>query len=284
MRLNVNVNEETRYGIILVVGLLVLLLLMLAMNFFLGDDKKPGENDKQKEKTVIITQSKEGAPPPLPSVKSVVSTVRDAIKQGNYSTAFMEVNNVPKNSPEYDEFRKALTEETRKRKAPGVRKDDTISPSAPVRYLDESTPRNRTTDAIYVYFVDLSGTLCLRFCIQAAEKRPLGITGFTITADARTIRINAPSVKVENTEKGVAEWYDVPLDRQTYDAALAITKAKKVTLAIEGSRGKSSRDVTDNEKKGIRRVLDGYAALGGSLMYLQESKQPVAVRKKQPHL
>lgn len=275
-----NLSDDARYGLLFVASLLALLIGMLALDYFLGGDAKTPESEKTQQKTVIVTEAKKDAAIPKQPPKSVVSTVRDALKQGNYSTAVMEINNVSKSSPEYEELKKQLAEATQQRKTPGVRKAAGASPSAPVRYFDESTPRDRSTDAVYVYFVDVSGALVPRFCIQVAEKRPLGITRFTITADGKNFEIMAPPIKVENTEKGVAEVYDVPLDRKGYEAAQALIKAKSATLTITGSNGKKSHDVTDAEKKGFRRVLEGYAALGGSLNYLQDSKSVPAAKKK----
>lgn len=272
-------SEEARYGVIFVLALLTLLFAMYLLSIFLGGAKDSAANKKESERTVIITQSKQSPTPHKPTPESLVSTVRDAIKQGNYSTAYMEINNISKDSPEYKELNKLIAEDTQRRKAPGVRKETGVSESAPIRYFDESTPRNRTSDAIYVYFVDISGTLWPRFCAQFASKKPLGLTGFTITADNKNININAASIKIENTENGVAEWYDAPLDRQTYDAVQAMLKAKKVILTAVASRGKSSREVTENEIKGMRRVLDGYAALGGNLNYLQIGALPLSAPK-----
>lgn len=272
-------TEEARYGIILVLSVLALLIMMYLLNLFLGGDKKADFVEKEKEKTVIIKQAQKSAAPQKLNTKSVVSTVRDAIKLGDYSTAYIEINNISQASPEYKELKKLLTEETKMRKAPGIHKETGVSPSVPVRYFDESTPRNRITDAIYVYFVDISGTLWPRFCIQVASKRTLGISGFTIAADKKNIKINASAVKLENTEKGVAEWYDVPLDRVTYDAVQAMLSAKKVALTVVGSSGKTTRDVTAGEIKGIRRILDGYAALGGNLNYLQIGNLPLPAQK-----
>lgn len=272
-------TEEARYGLILAFALLLLPLVMILLNMWLGGGNEATfvEKEKEKEKTVILTQPKQSTTPQAPLPKSVVSTVRDAIKQGNYSTAYMEIKNVSKTSPEYEELSKILSEETQRRKAPGLRKDAGASPSAPIRYLDESTPRDRSTDAIFIYFVDISNTLLPRFCIQTAAKRPLRITGFTITADNKTMEINAHSVQSENTAKGVAEWYDVPLDRRTYETVQAMIRAKKVTLTISGSSGKTTRSVTDSEKRGFRQILDGFAALGGNLNYLQDSKPAPSV-------
>lgn len=276
-------SEDARYGLLFVGGLVGLLAVMLVVNYFLDKNVSSTDAEKTQGKTVIITEVKKDAAVPKQMPKSVVTTVRDALKQGNFSTAYMEINNVSKSSPEYEELRKQLADATQQRKTPGVRKDAGATPSAPVRYFDESTPRDRTTDAVYIYFIDIYGTLVPRFCIQAASARPLGINLFTITADNKKFEIIASPVKLENTEKGVAEWYDVPLDRKGYEAAQAIIKAKKATLAIAGSNGKRMRDITENEKNGFRRILDGFAALGGTLNYMQESKAaPAASQKNRP--
>lgn len=265
-------TEETRYVLIFISGILGLLLIMFLLNYFLEKGQKPAIVEKEKEKTVIVTQPEESGKLQKPLAKSVVSTVRDAIKQGNYSTAYMEINKVSKTSPEYEEISRLLAKEAKKRKAPGVRKESGATPSAPIRYLDESTPRDRTTDAVYIYFLDVSGTLVPRFCIQATAKKPIGITGFIITADNRKIELEAPSIKSEDTGKVVAEWYDVILDRRTYETVQAMIRARKVTLTVIGNSGKTTRDVTNREIKGFRRILDGYTALGGSLNYLQDNK------------
>lgn len=266
--IKIDLKEETRVEIYFFLGLLLLLFVMILLNFFFGKNGEDQIVKKDKEKTVIVTEAKKDTGSPKAPSKTIVGSVSDVIKHADYSTAYMEINRVPKNSPEYEELSKILAGENLKRKAPNIRKDT----GGQIRYLDESTPRNRETDALYMYFVDISGTLWPRFCIQNAAKRPLGIIGFIITADSKNIKIDAPSVKFENIEKGVAEWYDVPLDKLTYGAVQAIVKAKKVTLTIIGSRGKANRDVTDSEIKGIRHILDGFAALGGNLNYMQDSK------------
>jgi len=278
----IKLTEDARYGVIFVATLLLLLLFMIIINFLLGGNKDDAIIEKQKEKTVVITQPKQNAAPPQLSSKAVVSTVREAIKKDDASTAYIEINKVPKGSPEYEQLSKIIADENRKRKAPGVRKEAGQSPGAPIRYLDESTPRDRMTDAVFVYFVDVSSTMLPHFCIQSATKKPLKISGYTITADSKILKITAPVVKLENTEKGVSEWYDIPLDRPSYDIVQAIIKAKKTTLTITGSGGSSSRPVTDAEKTALRRILDGYIALGGNLDYLQTVK-PAPARPAAKH-
>jgi hypothetical protein len=271
--------EETRFGILFFLSILAVSIIMFILNFFIGGESTSFV-EKEKEKTVIVTQANENAAKQIPPPKAVVSSVREAIKQGKHSTSYLQISNISKTSPEYEELRKQLAEENQKHKAPKIRKEAGASPTAPIRYLDESTPRDRTSDAMYMYFVDVAGTLSPRFCIQHSSKHQLGITGFTITADAKHIDIVASPLKFENTATGVAEWYDVPLDRHAYEVVQAIIKAKKVTLTINSPNGTKTREVADKEIKGMRNILDGYRALGGSLDYLQTGTAVPAKRQK----
>lgn len=280
--LNFKLSEEARYGIFFVSTLLLLLAVMALLNFVIGRNTETPPPEKKKQKTVIITQAKQDTTAPKPLPKTVVSTVREAIARGDSATAYIEINNVSKSSPEYKELSKMIADEARKQKAPGIRKQPGVSPLAPVRYLDESTPADRSADAIFIYFVDVSSTLVPRFCIQTVAKKALGITGFTITADGKAMDIIASPVNRENTEKGVAEWYDVPLNQRSYEAVQAIIRSKKTTLTITGSNGKTTRDVTDTEKKAFRKILDGYIALGGNLDYLQGAKPAAATAAAHP--
>ncbi|MEI6206346.1 MAG: hypothetical protein WCP20_06165 [Desulfuromonadales bacterium] len=279
----IHLSEETRFGVIFILSVLGLLLALLLLNYYMGGDQKASFVEKEKEKTVIVTQAKQGGATQLPPPKSVVSTVREALKQNNYSTTYMEINNASKTAPEYEELRKQLAEENQSRKAPSVRKETAASPTAPIRYFDESTPRNRSADAVYIYFVEITGALMPRFCVQISAKRPLGFNGIRITADNKKIEIIVPSAHVENTDQGAAEWYDVPLDRRMYGLVQAMMNARKVTLTIEGARGSTTRVVTDVEKKGFRNILDAYTALGGNLNYLQDNTTPDSTpAKKRP--
>ena len=267
-------TDETRFEILVVLLIVVVPVLMFTLNHYFMGGKNNGNDTKSKEKTVIVIEAKQGDTSQKTSSKSVVDSVRDAIKKGNYTTAYMQIKNVSKNAPEYEELRKQLAEETERRKTPGVRKEVGTVPTAPIRYLDESTPRDRSTDSIYIYFVDVSGVIVPHFCIQVISKRKLGVTGFTITVDNKKIEIIASPVKLENNVKGVAEWYDVPLDRFSYEAVEAMIKAKSGTLTVSGSNGSRTRNVTASEIKGFSNILAGYTALGGNLNYFQTANQP----------
>jgi hypothetical protein len=283
LRFNIKIKEESRVELFFFLGLVVLILGMVGLSVFLRG--REAKVVVEKDKTVIVTEAKKDAGAPKAPSKNLESNVREALKHNNYSTAVLELNRVSKDSPEYKEMSKIIAEENLKRKAPNVRKvAGTTSSGGMIRYLDESTPRDRLTDALYIYFVDISGTLFPHFAIQNASKRPLGVTSFIISTDKKDINIHAPYVTMENTEKGVAEIFDVPLDKPTFGTVQAIIKAKKVTLTVIGTKGKVTRDITSAEIKGINHILEGYAVLGGNLDYMGPSTAvPPSGKNIKPH-
>ncbi|MDR3581221.1 MAG: hypothetical protein P4L44_14765 [Oryzomonas sp.] len=261
-------SEETRNAIILVIVVVVTPILFYFLNNFFNSGTSAIPEAKEKEKTVIVSEAEKADILTKATAKPVTQTVRDAMSQGDYSTAHLQLSKVPKDSPEYEELRKQLASEPRARKLPGVRKEAVTSQS-PLRYLDESTPHDRFSDGIYLYLVEISGSVWPKFCIQSVGKRPLDITGFRIKADGKTFTIPALDIKSERSPAKVAEYYDAPVDQQSYDAMRALIKARKASLAYIGRSGERVREITDNEKKGFGRMMDAYAALGGNFAFIR---------------
>lgn len=260
--------EETRYTIILVIGVIVSPLLFFALNnYFKGGDAAL-KSGKEKETAVIVSESEKADIISKATSKSVVDAVRDAVSQGDYSTAHLQLSKAPKNSAEYEELSKLLASIPRPRKLPGIRKEADTTQS-PLRYLDESTPRDRFSDGLFLYLVEVSGSVWPKFCVQSVGKRSLDITGFRIKADAKTFTIPAATVKQEKSPGKVAEYFDAPVDQLSYDAMRALIKARKATLTCIGKSGERVRTITEEEKKGLGRMMDAYATLGGSFAFVQ---------------
>jgi hypothetical protein len=260
--------EETRYTIILVIVVVVSPILFYFLNNYFNMDTSALLAGKEKEKTVIVSEAEKADILTKAAAKPVTQTVREAMSQGDYSTAHLQLSKVPKDSPEYEELRQQLASEPRARKLPGVRKE-AVTTQSPLRYLDESTPHDRFSDGLYLYLVEVSGSVWPKFCIQSVGKRALDITGFRIKADGKTIIIPALAIKSERSPAKVAEYYDVPVDQQSYDAMQALIKARKASLTYLGRSGERVREITDNEKKGLGRMMDAYAALGGNFAFIQ---------------
>lgn len=261
-------GEETRYTIILLAAVILAPIPLYLLDNYFGLRASASKPDKEKEKTVIVSEAEKADILTKAAAKPVSQTVREAMSQGDYSTAHLQLSKVPKDSPEYEALHKQLDSEPRARKLPGVRKQ-ADTPQSPLRYLDESTPHDRFSDGLYLYLVDVSGTVWPKFCIQSVGKRSFGITGFRIKADGKTFTIAAPAIKSEKTAAKVAEYYDVPVDQQSYDAMHALIKAKKASLTYLGRSGERVREISDNEKKGLARMMDAYAVLGGNFAFIR---------------
>jgi hypothetical protein len=262
-------SDDVRYTIIIVVTLLTVPLVFYFFDRFAGSgtSSKP----ESKEMTVIVTEAEKKEILTKIPPKSLVNNIRDAIKQGNHSTAYMQLRKMPKDSPEYNELSKLLAEEGKNHQRPGIRKESS-TPESPVRYLDESTPRDRSTDALYLYLIDVSGGIWPRFCIQSVGRRAIGINGFRIKADGKTFAIRPSAIKTEKFPDKVCEYFDAPLDQLSYAAVKALASARKSAITVIGSGGERERIITEAEKNGLRRILETYTALGGQLGLFQAAE------------
>lgn len=275
-------SEETRFTFIIVIAVLMVPVVFYLVNLFTDSEAPP---PKPREMTVIVTESeKKEILAKLPP-QDVINSVREAIKQGNNSTAYMQLAKMPKDSPESEELRKLLEKEAKTQKRPGVRKV-TDNPQNPVKYFDESSPRDKSVDAFYVYLVDIYGMIWPRICIQSVAKKTIDITRFSIKVDGKTFLIQPPSIKTEKLQDKVAEYHDALLDKQSYALLQALLKSRKAVLTCIGTKGERVREISENEKKGLVRIMDTYAALGGNYAFAQSpAPLPTAVpgrRPKQP--
>jgi hypothetical protein len=264
-------SDDARYAIIIVISLLTIPLMFYLFDRFAGSRQdKPQEN---RPMTVIVTEAAKKEMLEKIDPKSVVDTVREAMKQGNSSTAYLQLNRLPRDSKEYQELAALLAEEAKKHPSrPGVRKESSSS-GGTIRYFDESTPRDRSSDALYLYLVDASGGIWPRFCIQTIGTRPLAVTEFRVKADGKTLVLHPSGIRTETINSTISEYYDAPLDERSYPLVKAIVTARTARLVCAGSGGERERTITDAEKNGLRRMLETYAALGGRLFPLPASDE-----------
>lgn len=259
-------TEEARFTFIIVIAILLVPLVFYLLNLFTESSTPPP--DKPREMKVIVTEAEKKQIMTKIPPQTVINSVREAIKQGNHSTAYMQLGTLPKDSPEYEELRKMLEKETKASKRTGVRKV-ADNPQNPVKYFDESSPGDRSVDALYVYLVDIYGTVWPRLCIQSAAKKTIDITAFSIKADGKTYAIQPTAIKTEKLQGKVSEYYDALLDKHSYSAVQAVSKSRKAVLTCIGAKGKLEREISEQEKKGLTRIMDAYAALGGNFAFTQ---------------
>ncbi len=273
-------SEEARFTLIIVIAVLMVPLVFYLVNLFTGSSSE--ESPKSSEMRVIVTEAqKKEVLAKLPP-EAVIKSVREVIKQGNHSTAYMQLGQLPEGSPAQEELRKLLEKEAKAQKRPGVRKV-ADKPQNPVKYFDESTPRDRSEDALYVYLVDIYGTLWPRICIQTAGKKPIEISRFSINLDGKNFTIRPTTLKTEKLQDKVAEYHDALLDKESYSLLQALIKSRKAVLTSVGIKEKRTREISEQEKKGLVRIMDTYAALGGDYAFARTAAQlpaPAAPRPK----
>jgi len=272
-------SEEARFTFIIVIAVLMVPLAFYLVNLFTGSstDAPP----KSSEMRVIVTEAqKKEILAKLPP-ESVIKSVREVIKQGNHSTAYMQLGQLPEGSPAYEELRKLLEKEAKAQKRPGLRKV-ADKPQNPVKYFDESTPRDRSEDAFYVYLVDIYGTVWPRICIQSAGKKPIDISSFSINLDGKTFTIRPNAIKIEKFQDKVSEYHDALLDKESYSLLQALIKSRKAVLTCVGIKEKRTREISEQEKKGLVRIMETYAALGGDFAFTRTAAPlPVPVPSRQ---
>ena len=273
-------SEEARFTLIIVIAVLMVPLVFYLVNLFTGSSSE--ESPKSSEMRVIVTEAqKKEVLAKLPP-EAVIKSVREVIKQGNHSTAYMQLGQLPEGSPAQEELRKLLEKEAKAQKRPGVRKV-ADKPQNPVKYFDESTPRDRSEDALYVYLVDIYGTLWPRICIQTAGKKPIEISRFSINLDGKNFTIRPTTLKTEKLQDKVAEYHDALLNKESYSLLQALIKSRKAVLTSVGIKEKRTREISEEEKKGVIRIMDTYAALGGDYAFARTAAQlpaPAAPRPK----
>lgn len=256
------VSAETKFVIVIIAIFLGIPLIFYLLDRFYLSARRT-DADKKTAITVIVTEADKKSATAKTPTGSVVKDVRDAIKPGESSEAHVQLKKVPKDSPEYKELLKKMAEAEVNRKGSGLRKVEETA-KTPLRYLDESTPRDRLSDAIYLYIVDYSGTPSPWFCIQSYGSRPRKISSFTIKADGKIMAIKQPIVVTEKIQDKFAEYYDAPLNRESYAAVELLANARNAELVYGGSPRAKGRKITEEEKRGMKRILELYEALGGT--------------------
>ena len=154
------ITDETKNLIVIIASILSVPFLFYLLNRFEGGGAEDADQGK-KQKTIMVSEAdKNTASAKLPPAK--VANIHDALARGSYSTAHLQLRKVARDSPEYKELLKTIVESNLEK---GKVKTVGATAKTPLRYVDESSPRDRHSDAVYLYAVDLSGTPDLWFCI-----------------------------------------------------------------------------------------------------------------------
>jgi hypothetical protein len=135
-------------------------------------------------------------------------------------------------------------------------------------YYDKSTPTYTNYNSFHLYMgKEKSGRPWLRFRIQYTADDWLFIESYIIKTDNGSHRIDTKYGEVEkdNDSGDIWEWYDVPLNNETYGIIKDVINSKTVKLRYNGKQYYNDRTITATEKQGLKNILDAYEALGGQL-------------------
>lgn len=137
-------------------------------------------------------------------------------------------------------------------------------------YYDKSTPTYTNYNSFHLYMgKEKSGIPWLRFRIQYTADDWLFIESYIIKTDngSHTITTKYGEVEKDNDSGDIWEWYDVPLNNETYNIIKDVINSQTVKLRYNGKQYYKDRTITATERQGLKNILDAYEALGGQLNF-----------------
>lgn len=129
-------------------------------------------------------------------------------------------------------------------------------------YYDNSTPRPALNSILYGYIGKATGSPYLRVYIQYSGETWLFVHKALIVADGRRFEVNGKWSTDSYTK--VWEWNDHLAGQEQMEMLKAVANSKSTTIRFYGRQYIHDRTVTSSEKNGIKNILEGYAALGGT--------------------
>ena len=137
-------------------------------------------------------------------------------------------------------------------------------------YYDKSTPTYTNYNSFHLYMgKEKSGRPWLRFRIQYTADDWLFIESYIIKTDngSHTIDTKYGEIETDHDSGDIWEWYDVPLNNESYSIIKDVINSKTVKLRHNGKQYYKDRTITATEKQGLKNILDAYEALGGQLNF-----------------
>jgi hypothetical protein len=142
------------------------------------------------------------------------------------------------------------------------------------RWVDKAAPQSPDQNAIYVHFTEgpAPGRLSrLRLVMQYAGE-PLGLRSYIVRADNQKFEDFFIVTSRQRTidpfhPSDYWELSDNLMNDDDLRIVQAIIGSQSPILRLVGTSGKVDRKITEEEKQGLRHVLDAYEAMGGTLPY-----------------
>lgn len=130
-------------------------------------------------------------------------------------------------------------------------------------YRDKTSPAFNNRNAFHLYFGEQGSRVWLRWRVQYYDDDWLFIRSFTVYVDGVPHEFSG-SFERDHGSGNIWEWYDTSPGGRELSMIRSVISSKETVVRFHGQKYRADRKVTAAQKKALQRVLDAYAAKGGS--------------------
>jgi hypothetical protein len=132
-------------------------------------------------------------------------------------------------------------------------------------YRDRTSPDYNNRNAFFLYFGEKSSSVWLRWRVQYFAEDWLFIQQFTVYADGVPYEYSGVDFERDHASGDIWEWYDASPTTRDLEMIRAVIASKEATVRFEGRQYRNDRTISAEQKRALQRVLDAFAAKGGSV-------------------
>lgn len=133
-------------------------------------------------------------------------------------------------------------------------------------YTPKSAPKYSNRNGIYCYIRTSNGTAdVLRFVIQYYADDWLFFEQIKFSIDDSAYSYFPVNSKRDNGSGYIWEWFDDILSSENKDIILALSESKQAKMKFIGDKYYKIKDISRSQCEDIKRTVDLFIALGGSL-------------------
>lgn len=145
-------------------------------------------------------------------------------------------------------------------------KKDEFDTEGKVWIMPKSAPSYINRNAAYIYFQMNDGLPSNpRFKFSYCDDDWLFITKLSFLIDGKAYDFLPDEVERDNEDGMIWEWFDQQINYSNHELFDALKTAKKVKIKVHGNKYFDIRTLTPNQLINIKRSLEYFEALGGSI-------------------
>ncbi len=169
-----------------------------------------------------------------------------------------------------DSYRKAarIDSTTIKKLKPGFKiKKDEFDTKGTTWYTPRTAPNYVNYNALYLYFGCQEGVpTVLRWRMQYEDDNWLFIRLVQFSIDGKPYEYVPNNMETDSGNGGrIWEWFDNAVDYRNKEIVLALYNAKTARMRLVGSQYHKEKTITSSQLSEIRKTIDLYKAMGGTL-------------------